>query len=412
VLKMRELNKRVIGIGTRSSTSRLLVNACDEFLFYESVVESTRTQRRPQRPDQPMDREAAFELLMETIRGIQRENPDPPLASVAKSAMLRKSPDFSETDLGFPSFAKLLEAAQAAGKVKVIRDQKSGGYRVDLGSEARDVLPPSIDELLVETASTFLPTGSDTLVQILDERGFHPLDAPSRLALLEALVHQVSDRRAKKRKVTLSFLKDDLRKALRRTHPDLSEARLDGVLRALLEAGQLLHRDGSPIRSPTAIFTISKTADQLNQALVEFYLAHLMSAGGDLSDRGLLADLFYGDAERTRAIEETLAWLASRADDPPEETSLDLEDLLEAGGNEAGDELLDEAAFLEETPEPAEAEPSQAEPPEATAPLADAPEAAEAPKRKRKPRKRSKKEDGEAPEAAPRSDLDDLLEID
>ena len=38
VLKLRELNKRVIGIGTRKSTSRLLVQACDEFMFYDTVV--------------------------------------------------------------------------------------------------------------------------------------------------------------------------------------------------------------------------------------------------------------------------------------------------------------------------------------------------------------------------------------
>src|SRR5918999_1082217 len=38
VLKLRELNKRVVGVGIEGSTSALLPGACDEFLFYERLV--------------------------------------------------------------------------------------------------------------------------------------------------------------------------------------------------------------------------------------------------------------------------------------------------------------------------------------------------------------------------------------
>ncbi len=37
VHKLRELNKRVIGVGIRGSTSDLLPPSCDEFLFYDSL---------------------------------------------------------------------------------------------------------------------------------------------------------------------------------------------------------------------------------------------------------------------------------------------------------------------------------------------------------------------------------------
>ena len=37
VHKLRELNKRVIGVGIEASTSALLPPACDEFLFYERL---------------------------------------------------------------------------------------------------------------------------------------------------------------------------------------------------------------------------------------------------------------------------------------------------------------------------------------------------------------------------------------
>jgi uncharacterized LabA/DUF88 family protein len=37
VHKLRELNKRVIGVGVENSTSRLLPSACDEFIFYDRL---------------------------------------------------------------------------------------------------------------------------------------------------------------------------------------------------------------------------------------------------------------------------------------------------------------------------------------------------------------------------------------
>src|SRR5699024_3010794 len=37
VHKLREMNKRVIGVGVEKSTSRLLPAACDEFLFYDRL---------------------------------------------------------------------------------------------------------------------------------------------------------------------------------------------------------------------------------------------------------------------------------------------------------------------------------------------------------------------------------------
>src|SRR3954465_5615163 len=48
VHKLRELNRRVIGIGVEASTSALLPAACDEFLFYERLdgVDLERSARR------------------------------------------------------------------------------------------------------------------------------------------------------------------------------------------------------------------------------------------------------------------------------------------------------------------------------------------------------------------------------
>ena len=49
VLKLRELNRRVIGVGVEGSTSELLPGACDEFLFYERLAGIGSGSRRGRR---------------------------------------------------------------------------------------------------------------------------------------------------------------------------------------------------------------------------------------------------------------------------------------------------------------------------------------------------------------------------
>ena len=46
VSKLRENNKTVIGVGVKNSTSELLINNCDEFIYYDDLVRTVRPQRR------------------------------------------------------------------------------------------------------------------------------------------------------------------------------------------------------------------------------------------------------------------------------------------------------------------------------------------------------------------------------
>ena len=124
VHKLRELNKRVVGIGLRASTSRLLPPACDEFLFYEGLegVELPSSGRRSggrrrEAAPEPAPAEqhdhgdlAAFErLVTQTLGGMQRSAGGSVLASGLKRAIIRKDPTFSEADYGFRGFGEALK---------------------------------------------------------------------------------------------------------------------------------------------------------------------------------------------------------------------------------------------------------------------------------------------------------------
>ena len=138
VSKLKENNKYVIGLGVKNSTSELLIENCDEFIFYEDLV---RVQQRPMPvlaggalPEKLQD---CFNLLVDSVSALQRENKEVLWGSMVKETMKRKRPSFNESYYGFRSFSHLLEDAQRRGIVILRRDQKSGSYVIeDLGAAA------------------------------------------------------------------------------------------------------------------------------------------------------------------------------------------------------------------------------------------------------------------------------------
>jgi hypothetical protein len=123
VHKLRELNKKVIGVGVKASTSALLPPACDEFLFYENLegVEPQRAEgARPEPEEVPDTGTAELEsLITTTLAGLQRSVGGEVLASSLKRALLRKDSTFSEADFGFRAFGELLRHLEAQGVIEL-----------------------------------------------------------------------------------------------------------------------------------------------------------------------------------------------------------------------------------------------------------------------------------------------------
>ena len=137
VSKLKENDKYVIGLGVKNSTSDLLIENCDEFIFYEDLV---RRQQKPAVviPNIPEKLQEAFAILVDSVVALQLENKGALWGSMVKETMKRKKPSFNETYYGFRSFSNLLEDAQRKGVVTLRRDQKSGSYIVeDLGPASR-----------------------------------------------------------------------------------------------------------------------------------------------------------------------------------------------------------------------------------------------------------------------------------
>ncbi|HMB67880.1 MAG TPA: NYN domain-containing protein [bacterium] len=122
VAKLKENGKYVIGLGMRQSTSKLLADHCDEFIFYEELEAES-----PSLPTSSGsgDEKEAFALLVDAARAIIREN-ELALASRIKETIKRKRPSFSESGYGYRSFSELMEDAEEAGLVELKVDDLSG----------------------------------------------------------------------------------------------------------------------------------------------------------------------------------------------------------------------------------------------------------------------------------------------
>ncbi|MEJ0038651.1 MAG: NYN domain-containing protein [Gammaproteobacteria bacterium] len=165
VAKLRENNKSVIGVGVKNSTSNLLIESCDEFIYYDDLVREVKARpvKRATRAKQPArsastaaaepaaaaavetsagttaadakaqeKRQEAFDLVLATLEGLSAERGDDGKiwSSHVKQILKRRRPGFNESYYGFKSFNALLEEAAKRGIITLEREGKSGSYIV------------------------------------------------------------------------------------------------------------------------------------------------------------------------------------------------------------------------------------------------------------------------------------------
>ena len=129
VSKLKENGKMVIGLGMKASTSELLRDNCDEFVYYEDLV-----RQMDQPPTLPKklskEKKEAFDLLIQSILALMRENKEILYSSMVKDTMKRKKPSFDESYHGYRSFSELLLDAEKNGLITLSKDSRSGTYTV------------------------------------------------------------------------------------------------------------------------------------------------------------------------------------------------------------------------------------------------------------------------------------------
>jgi uncharacterized protein (TIGR00288 family) len=127
VSKLKENDKYVIGVGVKNSSSDLLIDNCDEFIFYEDLVRGVAKTPAVNTFKDKKQAEA-FKLLIDSIKALMRENKEILWGSMVKQTMQRKKPTFNEEYYGYNTFSDLLEDAQSNNIIRLKKDGKSGSY--------------------------------------------------------------------------------------------------------------------------------------------------------------------------------------------------------------------------------------------------------------------------------------------
>lgn len=173
VSKLKENGKHVIGLGVKNSTSELLIDNCDEFIFYEDLVQSKARAKPAKKPapakpapekpaaaPQPAKEAAgaapasrrrgrpatvaaepvakaepgpedlkgrAIDIVVGTLEQLvaERGGEGAISASLIKNTIKRMHPGFSEAQYGYSAFGKILDDANRKGVLVV--DKKEGG---------------------------------------------------------------------------------------------------------------------------------------------------------------------------------------------------------------------------------------------------------------------------------------------
>lgn len=169
VSKLRENDKRVIGLGVKSSSSHLLIDNCDEFIYYDDLVRKRESARRSVAPPSAKPKDApaaarpdsanaqnaqnaggaakssdgdspakshaelqreALDMVLDVVEALFQDRDGALHGSLVKETLKRKRPEFSERFHGYRSFSELLEDAKKRALLEVSRDDRSGGYVV------------------------------------------------------------------------------------------------------------------------------------------------------------------------------------------------------------------------------------------------------------------------------------------
>lgn len=188
VSKLRENNKVVIGLGVKNSSSDLLIDNCDEFIYYDDLVRARRSARshqgrkkrpkprteerprteekprideKPRAEDKPRPeekpkaeekrasrepeaagngnptpeeietrRQEGLDLVLDVIEALFEDRDTHLWGSMVKQTLKRKRPNFSERFHGYRTFTELLEDAEQRGLLELSKDERSGGYIV------------------------------------------------------------------------------------------------------------------------------------------------------------------------------------------------------------------------------------------------------------------------------------------
>lgn len=282
--KLRDYGKYTIGIGLHSATSDLLRRACDEFIFYETLIaeELSDIADELQLPD-PRD------LLHRALVAAEQKGETPVFAGRLKQIMLSLDSSFNEANYGYQQFRAFLE-----GQLNLIILQEIDSQLYVKLRKAGDPPSPLAPLTELSTPSSTKPISdidpSQRFRSFLREAGLRVIDYATRRQVLADFLSAVQ---SSLKPLSLNQAADLLKDRYDAENALTQKIAVGEVMRLLIMSGALRYEGDQPA-SDAPLFDVQQlTLESLSPACDSVYVTRLVE-GGVPVDAGALAPLLYG----------------------------------------------------------------------------------------------------------------------
>ncbi|HIE26261.1 TPA: NYN domain-containing protein [Candidatus Poribacteria bacterium] len=294
VSKLKEFGKKVIGVGVRLATSGLLVELCDEFIFYEELP-GVQIMKKPSAKPTKLDVTEAYELLEEAASALNSEGAGA-MSSRVKDLMLRKKSSFSERRYGFPDFSAFLEAAEKRGLVQLLM-HPTGGYLVNIKRPDQ-----------TSTERSEMPDATRYQSQ-LNRLSLRPLSAEIRGKIVADIVECLNNWNSDNGEATTRNLIQHLADNYRQQELEISKNMIQDVVRALMQTGCVLGASGQPPMSYGEPIKINLAADKLLAECNKLFIWYLAQSFAAPFNLNALSEILFGFKNQTDKVQKLIEQL-------------------------------------------------------------------------------------------------------
>lgn len=166
VHRLRTEGKTVVGLGVSGTSAEYLVNACDEFIYYDKLVTppspppAPKPQKQVAKAEKPAEKElkpeepngnilppASFDIseARQLLRKVlEAEEDEWMLAAEIKHVMLRLNPAFNERNYNFKSFKDFLSAQKDLVEMRLNENQQIEARLVENIDESQSQAPEAM----------------------------------------------------------------------------------------------------------------------------------------------------------------------------------------------------------------------------------------------------------------------------
>lgn len=326
VTKLREYGRYTLGIGPRDVTHPLLIRACDEFVYLESVL-GDFTAEHELHESVRSDSELARGLMEKALRVHAQRGELPVLAAKLKQTMLQMDPAFNEANFGYSQFKSWLENNQDVlnlfmKELQLYVAPKDHTVSADWQSRPADVMPPrnghppaviqypqSAPLARAESPPLLKPSLRQQYMQIFNRLKMTSVDFATRRDVLRDIYRELMERPAQR-------TTDELLDELCNRYESLGLVRSKTMLRQIWQMGfrQRAFDYGEQVASvhvPVSMEEgINSEADFVSRAESGFVYA-VLNAGLEI-DKAELASILINDADQQDYIQSLLDDLEGR----------------------------------------------------------------------------------------------------